>query len=266
MQEKVVNNERYEVYLIENLINSKKYIGITTQGHKKRFKQHIKDAKNKRYNSALHHAIRKYGIENFTIEVIEFADSWDELCEKETDNISKYDTYNTGYNLTLGGEGSKGCAITEDNKKKISEANKGRKRTKEANIKIIESQLVPVCQYTLKGEFIEEWDSALSASIAVNIYKQNIYACCSNRYAQTNGFIWKYSRDVVVGENLIVNNSNFYIKNNKVGQYDLFGNLIKIWDNTKDVLQYLGIKNRNKINDCIKNRINDAYGYKWSYV
>jgi len=158
-EEKVVDNERYEVYLIENLINSKKYIGITTQGYKKRFKQHIKDAKNKRYNSALHHAIRKYGIENFTIEVIEFADSWDDLCEKETDNISKYDTYNNGYNLTLGGEGSKGCAITEDNKQKISEANKGRKRTKEANIKIIESQYVSVCQYSLEGKFIKEWIS-----------------------------------------------------------------------------------------------------------
>lgn len=41
--------------------------------------------------------------------------------------INKYDSYNNGYNTTLGGSGSNGCFQTEESRKKISEKAKGRK-------------------------------------------------------------------------------------------------------------------------------------------
>lgn len=54
-----------EIYRITNLINDKCYIGQTNQGAYKRFNQHAKT------DSLIGRAIRKYGIENFLIEVLE---------------------------------------------------------------------------------------------------------------------------------------------------------------------------------------------------
>ena len=50
--------------------------------------------------------MRKYGIENFTIEEIDKADSFKELGELERKYIKKYNSQNPdkGYNLTAGGE------------------------------------------------------------------------------------------------------------------------------------------------------------------
>ena len=77
-----------EVYLIENKINNHKYIGQTTQGYLNRFKQHIQETQ---YGdtSALHNAIRKWGEDNFKVELIETCDL-DQLDEREIYWISFY--------------------------------------------------------------------------------------------------------------------------------------------------------------------------------
>lgn len=73
------------IYKFENLINGKKYIG-QSRYIEQRYKDHINRAKNngkhREYNSQLHKAIRKYGIENFTFSIIEEC-SIDKLNEKE---------------------------------------------------------------------------------------------------------------------------------------------------------------------------------------
>lgn len=88
-----------EIYLISNTKNSKKYIGLTTQGCKKRFAQHCKA------DSVIGRAIRKHGKDNFKIEVIDSGSSRKELASKEMYYVEKYDSFENGYNLTLGGEG-----------------------------------------------------------------------------------------------------------------------------------------------------------------
>ena len=46
--------------------------------------------------------MRKYGLENFKVEVLELCQP-DELNEKEIAYIKYYDSYHHGYNSTLGG-------------------------------------------------------------------------------------------------------------------------------------------------------------------
>lgn len=89
-----------EIYKIKNLVNGKCYIGLTTVGIRRRFKEHC-IAK-----SYIGSAIRKYGKDNFVISVIDYADNFNELQRKEIYYIDKYDTFKNGYNLTLGGEGN----------------------------------------------------------------------------------------------------------------------------------------------------------------
>lgn len=63
----------------------------------------------------------KYGKENFTIELIEDNIPEDQIDSKESYYINKFNTFNEGYNMTLGGQGTHGYHHTEITKKKISQ-------------------------------------------------------------------------------------------------------------------------------------------------
>lgn len=101
------------LYLITNKINNKKYVGKTYKSIEERFKEHIKESKNKtKIHRPLFNAINKYGTENFKIELLgQFEDGL--LEEKEIEFIKAYDTYNNGYNATIGGDGHRNRKILD---------------------------------------------------------------------------------------------------------------------------------------------------------
>lgn len=110
------------VYLITNLVNQKRYVGITIRDMQSRWKEHVNWLESKQQKkSAIHEAILKYGEENFTIVEIDRATSIPELYEKEIQWIEKLGTYGNGkgYNLTKGGDGSHGRVLSEETKDKI---------------------------------------------------------------------------------------------------------------------------------------------------
>ena len=104
------------IYKIENLITKKVYIG-QSKCIEKRWQNHKTDAFNSvshSYNNPLYRSIRKYGLNNFSFEVLEEC-LIEELNQKERDYIKKYNSFFDGYNLTLGGDASG----NEINKEKI---------------------------------------------------------------------------------------------------------------------------------------------------
>lgn len=109
------------IYKWTNKINGKSYIGQTIN-EEFRKQDHIKG----KYNSVIHKAIKKYGLKNFDYEVLEQIEE-SKLSEREIYWIEYFDTYNNGYNLTKGGEGTRGFRykLTDEQKKKISESHKG---------------------------------------------------------------------------------------------------------------------------------------------
>ena len=164
------------IYKITNIKTGKVYIGKTTRSLNDRLQGHINSA-DRGDNFKLSRAIRKYGKENFIIEPIDFAETRDELNEKEIHYISEYNSLEDGYNMTIGGEGGNtyinksdeemkvisekistalrknngnhgqfvgpkngmyGKHQTPEAKEKISKASKGRKFSKEHNSKISE--------------------------------------------------------------------------------------------------------------------------------
>lgn len=107
------------IYLITNNINGKIYIG-----------KHSTDNLDDGYMGSgklIKKAIQKYGIENFTKEYLAFCDTEDKLNWLEKFYIKKCKAREVGYNLTEGGDGSLGRKLTEEHKRRISEANKGAK-------------------------------------------------------------------------------------------------------------------------------------------
>lgn len=92
--------EKY-IYKITNKINNKCYIGQTTD-YVRRFREHKNMGSGFEENKVLYKAFKKYGIENFEFEVIE--DKTPDYNEREKYWIKYYDSYNNGYNETLGGD------------------------------------------------------------------------------------------------------------------------------------------------------------------
>lgn len=113
------------IYKATNKINGMSYIGQTIYSLNNRISRHKCDSLNNRDNMYFHRAIRKYGIDNFDWDIIDKADNIDELNRLEIYYIGWYDTYNNGYNLTLGGKSNVGYKHSEESKRKNSESNKG---------------------------------------------------------------------------------------------------------------------------------------------
>lgn len=96
------------IYLITNLVNGKQYIGQTTNDKPVgRWKGHI-DSSIKNSKNILHMALRKYGVNNFTFEVIYTCFNQEYLDEAEDVFIELYGTLSPrGYNMRHGGRGGK---------------------------------------------------------------------------------------------------------------------------------------------------------------
>lgn len=93
------------IYKIINHLNNKVYIGKTIRPLQIRWREHQQDCFNREKDNKLYRAMRKYGIENFSIEVIEDNIEEEIIGEKEREYIQKYNSYYNGYNSTFGGEG-----------------------------------------------------------------------------------------------------------------------------------------------------------------
>jgi group I intron endonuclease len=107
------------IYKITNKINNKAYIGQTTGIPSKRWKEHC------RKGFLLTKAIKKYGEENFTYEVICNCSSIEELNIKEVEHIDLEKSISpNGYNLNSGGLNHRMHQSTKD---KVSKVHKGKR-------------------------------------------------------------------------------------------------------------------------------------------
>lgn len=88
------------IYKITNIQNGKIYIGQTIRSIEQRFKRHIADALNGNLDTHFARAIRKYGKDNFKLELVCSCSSHKDMCEKEQYWIRYYNSIEDGYNET----------------------------------------------------------------------------------------------------------------------------------------------------------------------
>ena len=97
------------IYKFTNKINNKVYIGLDTGTieEARRYKDHKHSYKNVTRNSYFYKAIRKYGFENFSYEILENCENINDLNDKEIYWISYYNSTDKdcGYNILPGGRG-----------------------------------------------------------------------------------------------------------------------------------------------------------------
>jgi group I intron endonuclease len=113
------------IYKITNKLNGKAYIGQTTKANPfHRIDKHFR-CKSNHNVYYLQSAIRKYGEEHFSVEILETASNIDNLNQLEIHYIEQFKTLApNGYNLKSGGK--QGGVCSETTKQKISLIKKGK--------------------------------------------------------------------------------------------------------------------------------------------
>ena len=174
----------WSIYMITNRANGKKYIGQTVDVQN-RWNNH-------RFASgdcpALHGAIKKYGVDAFDFNVVEVCRSKAQADEAERTLIRRYHTrsYESGYNITNGGDGVSGWRaspetrermrlahlgnrsflgrhLSAEHRAKLSVASKGRRHTPEARAKMSVSRK-PQAPPMLGKKHSEETKAKMRAS------------------------------------------------------------------------------------------------------
>jgi len=92
------------IYKVINKINGKCYIGKTTKSLESRKQKHLKNVR-KGTATKFYNAIRKYGVDNFTWEVLDSSTDTESLNLLEKKYILECDSFSSGYNMTTGGDG-----------------------------------------------------------------------------------------------------------------------------------------------------------------
>lgn len=216
------------IYKITNTINNKCYIG-QSRDIEARWTKHLSV-----YRCAstpeceLYRAFKKYDIEAFKFEVIEECQI-EELNDREIYWIEYYDSFNSGYNMTLGGEA---CNGTNDKK---------------------------VYQYTISGDFVAEYKSAHEAARALNIQFTNICKVCRGERKTAGGFGWSYTKAESIEP----------IKTKRLGdgtvlQFTKEGEFIAEYSSAKEAWRQTGI-NDTTIGLVCKGRGKTAGGFVWKY-
>ena len=102
LNQKEIEKMKKTIYKITNLINQKSYIGQTTD-FKRRVQEHRAKGYGSEKNKILYYAFDKYGIENFSFEILE--ENIENYNEREIYWIEFYKTLvPNGYNMSIGGE------------------------------------------------------------------------------------------------------------------------------------------------------------------
>lgn len=223
--------KKFCVYMHINKQNNKKYIGITSQDVKDRWK----NGHGYKNCTKFWRAIQKYGWDGFEHLILYENISEQKAFEMEINLIQFYNTNGEdGYNISSGGScGRLGCT------------NK-------------------IYQYDKNGYFIREWNSLSEIELYYNINETSaIYTACVHECGLYYGYQWRYYKkdriDPIKSKSEIISE----IKRKPVYRYRFDGYFDKKYDYLEQVEED-GFSYKNVSRTC--NRITySCGGYQWSY-
>jgi group I intron endonuclease len=123
------------IYKAICVVTNKCYIGQTVKSLEKRKNEHLNGAA-AGLDYHFYRALRAHGFENFEWTILAIPSSFGMMNTLEELYIEKFDSFVSGYNMTLGGSGSPGRICSEITKKKLSIAGIGKHHSEEAKQKM----------------------------------------------------------------------------------------------------------------------------------
>ena len=280
------------IYKATSTTTGKVYIGQTTQTLQERINQHNSHAYGHQYNYHFHNAIRKYGAEDFTYEIIEDnIKNAEILNEREKYWISYYNSYYDGYNSTMGGDGSvrrddelivklfkegyttqEICEITGYNRQTIYKSYRLNGLTEENNTRknsqIRERCSRPVDVYSLDGIYIKTFESATACGQTFGSQGLVSAVCRQEESAlSAYGYLFKYSddpRDISEWVARLNNKKTSGRPKKRILQLNENYDIINIYESGAEAAKAL--EKDDKSNICSAARKGrKAYGYYWKY-
>lgn len=223
----------YIVYQHKNKTNGKMYFGITSRKPIERW-----GSNGNGYKSTPHFysAIQKYGWDNFEHNILYENLTKEEACDIEKELIAKYKTQNKefGYNILEGGQATElptevrekmskamvgnknglGHPCSEEKKRKISDAQKGRRLSEEHKRKLSEaakqrhvpcsedkkkkiSQSYPNQRKVYCDETDTIYRSVQECARQLHLYATNVSKVCRGIHQTTGGYHLKYYDDMI---------------------------------------------------------------------
>ena len=196
------------IYKITNHINGKVYIGQTRNLIEYHWQHHLYKGRNPDKpdtNYPLYRAMRKYGLENFSILQVEEIDN-ELLDERECYWIQQENSLTpNGYNCDLGGKGVNKYNYDEILKYFFTEANENASETArkfncslQTILKILETKNLEgqgkyqkIYQVSLKdGSIIKEFNSLIEVRKSLDIGRTQLCNALSGRAKSAGGYAW----------------------------------------------------------------------------
>lgn len=225
------------VYVHKNKINGKVYIG------KSDIDPVVRWGNGTRYRSCrkFYYAIKKYGWDGFTHEILIDNLTKEQASDYEKLFISMYDSIKNGYNISGGGDGGNGIF---------------------GGMATAEKMRRPICQYTIDGKLVAEYEGVNAAAKLLYGKKRDSSICqvCNGIGGSAHGYVWRYKEDSFDKYDV-----NKLVKKTKVWQCTAEGDKIKLFDSIAKA--ELETKTRHsEIVRCCKGKRKTANGFKWVYA
>ena len=247
------NNKCWTVYYHENLINGKRYVGVTTQTLTDR----ARSGHGYYWNPNFKKDILKYGWKNFSHTILGTVYDEETAYSLEQHYIRLFNTTdpNIGYNVLKGGKyGGEICEY----------ANK-LKYDKMRGEKSVLSK--PVVLFDSDGNRFAVFCSARAAAEYLGV--SGVAEYCKSHGGTVKGFMCRYLEDV--GDISQLPNDEIRIPKSRgcgtrvILMYDLDGNYIRSFSKVGEALSFLGVayNRRGQIYSCLRGKYKHALGYVW---
>lgn len=218
------NYRKIGVYQIRNKINGKIYVGSTTTNFRHRFLQYKSGFLRKLDNQpVLYRALRKYGIENFSFEIVAIVKKKNVL-QKEQYYIDQGVDYN--------------CAMIAGSLLGLKHASSSKTRTVNKGKHHCAKK---IDQFTMNGEFIKTFDSIIECCLSVNKGKKSashISGVCVGRTISAFNYKWAFS-----GNGLLIREDKRLLEQNKEARrQSQYKKIQSACLRTKEILVFNSIK------------------------
>ena len=248
------------LYLIRNLHNGKVYVGQSVN-IERRFRNHKSRTFSTDYETPLYKAFQKYGIENFSFEILEECTK-EELDEKEMFYIAKYKSTQKefGYNMTEGGKGYSGTH-TEEHTRKVADAQRGKPKPSPT------AETLAKRSASLRGlkkpkSFSEKMSIIHKGKMISEEQRQKISQALKGRKLSAEHIEKLKGKHTQHTEETRQKISDKISK--AILQYDKSGAFIKEYKNAREASAETGA-NFTSISSCCNGRVKSAGGYVWKF-
>ena len=201
--------------------NGKSYIGITCA---KPYHRRWRGGSGYCSQPKIYSAILKYGWDRVRHEILYENLTLDEANRLEQESITKYNSVENGYNISIGGGGTFGIPCSEEKKRKIGNANRGKPCVNRDNLAKYRAvhgswnrggHLTPEQYRKITAErrarcnkaisaydpntltLVMRFESCINAAKAVGVSRACISRCALGGRKTSAGYIWRYDNESI---------------------------------------------------------------------